>query len=320
MKKNNEPTVIQSLYKACEKEVKASESRSVRNKLSDRDIRRAKLEITSCLARRVKPRLSDLKDLINETKAGCQQISTSTLSRQLSANGIICTHKHGDYPANVDLPKWLAKRRGFCDKFKKRDKSLILMGDEAFFSLHEKQRLNEKTWSVSEHRPDIVYERRPIRTRVTVWGATGLNYCSPLIIFEHGMYLNGEEYAAMMDAKVLPALNAFNQDLTLLEDNCTIHNTPEAQDAFDGSNVIHEFLPARSADISWQEKVWANMATILYDGGNKQYSNKHELMEALQAAWKDLTSNDDYRRRLVVKGEAACKKIIDNQGFRIHWD
>ena len=249
MKRNNEPTIIQSLCESCEKEVKASEARSIRNKLNDRDIRRTTLEITSCLARRTKPRLADLRDLINETKAGCQQISVSTLIRHLSANGITCTYKRGDYPADVDLPKWLAKRRGFCGKFKKRDKSFILIGDEAFFSLHEKQRLCEKTWSVSGHRPDVVYERRPVRTRVTVWGATGLNYCSPLIVFEDGMYLNGEDYASMMNAKVLPKLDKYEQDLTLIEDNCTIHDTPEAQEAFDGSNITHEFLPPRSPDI-----------------------------------------------------------------------
>ena len=134
------------------------------------------------------------------------------------------------------------------------------------------------------------------------------------------MYLNGEDYASMMNAKVLPKLDKYEQDLTLIEDNCTIHDTPEAQEAFDGSNVTHEFLPPRSPDISWQEKVWANMAAIAYDGGKKRYSNKRELIDALQAAWKNLTSNDDYRRRLVVKGEAACRKIIDNQGYRIHWD
>jgi len=77
-------------------------------------------------------------------------------------------------------------------------------------------------------------------------------------------------------------------------------------------------MPPFSCDISWVEKVWANLGTRIYSRGRK-YAKKAELIRVLHDVWERLVGDVNYRRRLIAEGEAACRKIIDNERYRIHW-
>lgn len=151
MKRERTGNPIANLYDQCEKATSSSASRSIRNKLSDRDLRRAKFTIQRDKAKRIKPTLGEMTELINDTKDYPMKVDQSTLSRHLHRVDVERNSKKGDFPDNVDLPRWLARRRSFCDKFKKLDKSDIIVGDEAFFGLAARQRMHEKDWQIDGH-------------------------------------------------------------------------------------------------------------------------------------------------------------------------
>ena len=105
----------------------------------------------------------------------------------------------------------------------------------------------------------------------------------------------------------------------MFEDNWGVHKNEYAVNLFRENRIERDFIPTYSPDISWQEKAWANLASRVYAGGRK-FTDKAELTTVLKRERETLATNADYRRRLVVQGEAACRKIIDNQGYRVHWD
>ena len=123
----------------------------------------------------------------------------------------------------------------------------------------------------------------------------------------------------MMDRDVIPILEGIGTGVTLIEDNWPTHKTEQGEINFRHHHVIHKFLPPWSPDLSWIEKVWANLARRVYANG-RVYRSKEELTTVLKAEWELLVGDFDYRRRLVVQAEAACKKVIEHQGYRVHWD
>ena len=307
------------LYLASEEAAKSSAARSIRNKLTERDLRRARLLTLRSTQQGSRITLDEIAADINDVKEGVRKVHKSTLCRHLGEVGIRYSPSKGDYPEGIDLPRWLAQRRGFCDRLKKMPKEGVLFGDEAFFGLTRRAHTNELRAHVDGH---AAFPRRhavQVDCRVAVWGAVGLDLYTPIAINEDGMYLNAEEYARIMDSMIIPALRQYDGNVVLFEDNCSIHGTENVRNLFRDNEIDHRFLPPYSCDIfSWVEKVWANVGERVYRGG-KKYGNKDELTRAVHNEWERLVGDDDYRRRLVMEGQAACKKIIDSQSYRVHW-
>ena len=139
------------------------------------------------------------------------------------------------------------------------------------------------------------------------------------MIFEDGQFLNGAEYARMLDGNVLPALGAKRHPLSLCQDNCSIHTCNATREVLDQYKVTLIRLPPLSPDLNWMEKAWANLADRVYEGGRK-YANKRALMAALTNAWVAMASDNEYRRRLIVQAETAYKKVMEEAGYLVHWD
>jgi hypothetical protein len=68
------------------------------------------------------------------------------------------------------------------------------------------------------------------------------------------------------------------------------------------------------------EKVWANMNEIIYEHNTRTFSSKESLEEAVQKAWAKTAGSKKFRAALLERYREACKKVVDAQGYRVHWD
>ena len=123
-----------------------------------------------------------------------------------------------------------------------------------------------------------------------------------------------------MDSVIIPYLCQDKKKIvTLYEDQASIHTAEQTKQLFEDNNIDHRDFPQYSPGMSSQEKVWANLGARLY-ADEREYKSKEELTLALNREWENLVGDASYRRRLVNQGEEACKKVIENQGYRVHWE
>lgn len=196
----------------------------------------------------------------------------------------------------------------------------LVMADEAFFGLKRKVRVQKKNWHITgAPRREVKYEKRRAQDLVTVWGGLGLGRHTPLSVFEHGQFINGEELRRMLDQNVVPALGLLQPPTILGEDNLLAHHQEDTEQLLEDNDIKHMFLTVFSGDLNWMEKVWANLGDIVYEGG-KAYASKSELIAALEHAWATLTHSSQYKQGLLAGWRGACKKVLANEGKRVHWD
>jgi hypothetical protein len=163
-------------------------------------------------------------------------------------------------------------------------------------------------------------EKQGSADRVTVYGALGLDKVTRLIVFKDGKQLDGESYRRMMDSKIVPSLARCNPPIKYLDDRYSCHIQDFTEDILDDNGIEHGTLVEYSCDLNWMEKVWANLAEIVYQHGTYQFTSKDDLEEALQAAWAKTAGSKKWRAALLEKHRAACKKVVDAKGYRVHWD
>jgi hypothetical protein len=320
-KPSNEPTPIETLKNKCQEAVDSCERQGRRNKLSQRDMTHLRVESRNAYYQRKSLSIEALTQEANRTKTGPARVSTSTVWRSLDKLGLACDLRKGSLPrelAPARVPRWLAQRRSFCTQFRKQDIDHLLMADESFFGFSRKMSKWTKEIHPTEAKLTAKYEPYGANRRVTVWGAVGFNYYTDIFIFEHGKYLNGQEYAELMDNHVLPDLRALQGKVSLIEDNCRIHIDKRVKAVWQASGLEHRFLGPYWHDLNWQEKVWAHVKQEVYKGRSRTFTTKDELEAAIRRAWTKVVSNDDYRRRLVVEYMAVRKSVFDAQGFLVH--
>lgn len=294
-------------------------ARGKKNKLSKRDIRSLILAIKRNQSEHRKTRLYRLTEQANALREGADKVHRTTVSRQLKQAGYCYDRAVGNWPDVKNPSKWLRQRRGFAKVFKSNDKSCILMTDESFFGLKRKVRTNEREWHESGHRMMRLHEPMKPQNRVSVWAAIGLKYWTPLFIFDDGRWLSRNDYGRIIDSFLLPRLAAIPGVPQIGEDQATYHVGEQIDHLFTDNNVKRFFFPAHSPDLNWIEKAWANLADRVYRD-DREYSGKDELIAALNREWNAMASNQEYRQALVAQAQRACRKILRNGGYRVHWD
>ena len=80
-----------------------------------------------------------------------------------------------------------------------------------------------------------------------------------------------------------------------------------------------KYPPGYSGDAVRIEKFWANLGDRVYREG-RVFSTKEELMKAIEKETLVLIADQDYLMRFAIAEEGACRKIIQQRGYRIHWD
>lgn len=258
---------------------------------------------------------------INLAKSGYNKVSKTTVYNHKSLSGIASGTGEKKWPAKVTparLPTWLRQRRGFCKIYKCNDKELIMMEDEAFFGLERKYCLLK-----SEIYPEGWAQGRShipqgAAKRIAVYGALGLNFVAPLAVDQRGQQFSSATFLQTITPKVLPFFAAIN-GLTLCTDKAPFHTSEETTWEIDEVWKIKRFImKGYWHDLNWMEKVWANLKDKVYKDGRK-YEDKDTLEETVRTEWENLTSDFEWRRRLICCFEQACKSVLDNAGKYVHW-
>lgn len=311
---------IAQLDKHCTRVIQADVARGKKNKLSERDLNRVTINAKRQYNTGFKISLDPILEDINSTKIEDAQISKPTLSRHLRKANIVYSKECKSLPRGLRptaVPRWLAKRRSFTKRLKGCPKANLFNADESYFGFSRKTRMNAREL----HPLGVRHPKKPAKfgteKRVTVWAAIGIDCYSQLCVFEHGKQLNGKDYVEMLKNNVFPDIVRGRKDVQMIDDGASIHWTVEANALFEKYNVKRIKTPPYSCDAVWIEKFWANLADIVYEG-NKTFTNKSDLIQALHIAYAQLTQDDDYLRRLVVAGEGACRKIYKECGYLVH--
>lgn len=299
------------------------EAQGKKHKLSARDIRHAKYMIGAATSKDQPINLAQMAATINSTKEGTSRVDKSTIARHLSKVGITCDASVGNIPRELkseDLPSWLARRRSLALKLKKGWYKKVMMADEAYFGLKQKVHIRQRQWHLPGRKRVVQREKQGTQDRVTVYGAMGLEKFTPLEVFMDGKQLNGEAYRRMMDQDVLPALARCDPPTEYMDDRYQCHIQGDTEDLFTDNDIKHSTLVEYSPDLNWMEKVWANMAEVVYEHNTRSFTSKQALVEALQAAWAKTAGSKKFRAGLLEQYREACKKVVDAQGYRVHWD
>jgi transposase len=194
------------------------------------------------------------------------------------------------------------------------------MADEKFFYLTPKgtrysKRLHPHGVATMAINPGKHHDSR----RVTVWAALGLEGYTQIYILKSGKYLTGKDYQEILSNGALRDMAVFSPQVELAEDNVSIHKTEEVQEVYAKAGVKHTFLFPYCPDLDWMEKAWANLGDRVYEQGRIVFKNKEDLIKAIQAAWLAMAGDWGYRRKLFASFQGACKAIMDNQGYMVHW-
>lgn len=313
---------IKTLYEQSVKYAEISSRRSKRNKLSDRDVRHASILMTRSESNNEKITLLPVLDTLNMNRKQEDKVSRQTLSRKLKASDIQYSSPPASVPREVkpaDLPRWLRRRRGWSAKFIKSNTDDVIMVDEALFGFRKRIHMREKLWCIRGRKRAPKYIRKAKGGRVSVFAGCGPKYFTNIYIFKSGNFLTEDDYAKIMDNGVYNEMLA-NDVHIIYSDNCSIHKGEKNECVYMqySSRICRKFLIEYSPDTNWQEKVWANMNDIVYEK-KKEYDSIDKLTEAIQAAWFQLMTQENYRNRLADDAKQACRKIINTQGYLVHW-
>ena len=76
-------------------------------------------------------------------------------------------------------------------------------------------------------------------------------------------------------------------------------------------------MPKSSSDMAEGEKAWANIKDSVYRD-NSPYTTKEEHAPKVRAAWLEVLTTEDHKRRLAGEAREACKQCIKKRGYEVH--
>jgi hypothetical protein len=118
-----------------------------------------------------------------------------------------------------------------------------------------------------------------------------------------------------LSVDVFPWMQSQN-GILVVEDKASWHISKYTKEEVAIYNIPTYTLKGYWKDLNWMEKVWSNLKDKVYVNG-KKYQTKAELVTAIRAEWEVLMSDCDYRRRLIVAFEQACRDVIENRGYYV---
>lgn len=147
---------------------------------------------------------------------------------------------------------------------------------------------------------------------VMVWGAIGYLKKRPLSFISTRM--DAKQYQEMVGLH-FPAygIECAGQGWKFQQDNAPIHVARSSRTYFEEHGVsLFENWPSKSPDMNIIENVWSILARKVYEGG-RQYNNKNELKEAIEASWENIHQDqiqslyDSLPRRILALHDAKGK-------------
>lgn len=147
---------------------------------------------------------------------------------------------------------------------------------------------------------------------VMVWGAIGYLKTMPLSFISTRM--NAQQYQQLV-GPYFPAygFECAGSNWKFQQDNAPIHVAKSTLADFEQRGMrLFSNWPAKSPDMNIIENLWSILARKVYENG-RQYNNKDELKEAIEAAWQNIEQAkiqslyDSLPRRIIALHDAKGK-------------
>ena len=176
------------------------------------------------------------------------------------------------------------KRRAFCSYWRRQ---IIAKTDKIVFSDEHTICTNDfscRTMYAKSVKDVVTRERMRKHNipHIMVWGAIGMNWRSPLVMFEGT--LCGERYIRLCLSKV--AVDLVTKQLTLQQDGARPHVKKCVKTYCERKNLqVLENWPPYSPDLNPIEQLWAELDRRIAEKGPETLD---ELKEAAKRAWQEV--------------------------------
>ena len=191
----------------------------------------------------------------------------------------------------------------------------IIFSDESTFIVCENGR---KLWRIPGECLETDYvqlEQHP--RQIMVWGAIGVGYKSPLLVFEGNC--NKESYISLLEENgIIPGLNALfgEREFVFQQDNAPPHVAKQTVDWLQERVHLLTSWPPHSPDLSPVEMMWAITKARVDTTG---VTTKHDLFERVRQVWDEIPQS--FVDNMASSFEARLRTVIRLCGDSLngHW-
>lgn len=150
---------------------------------------------------------------------------------------------------------------------------------------------------------------------VMVWG--GISYYGAIELAFQNQKMTAKSYLSILDSAFPKFQQLFGPlKWTYQQDNAPIHTARIVKDWISKKNVDLLKWPPYSPDLNIMENVWGWLSRKVYEG-DKQYNDKESLIEAIKAAWADISLN--YLKSLYDSMPNRIFELISKNGGSTHY-
>ena len=167
-------------------------------------------------------------------------------------------------------------------------REMLIWCDEVAFPLQRKTLKGE--W-MKKSKPKLIMQKNP-NPKIHIWGAISLIEKSKIYILPCKMTWTSENYKNMLNEILLEFVLKHYKDETFyfIQDTARAHKKHTIT-WMKESIKNYMFLPPKSCDLNPIERIWSIMKDKIY-AGNKIYSNRICLIEAINKVWESLESEE----------------------------
>jgi len=188
------------------------------------------------------------------------------------------------------------------EKLKLRAEKLHFL-DETYFTFQGPKRHCKVWWPKHRKRPTKKIKRPHRQGVIGYVGCIGYNEVPDLVRIEK---LEKEAYCQMLQ-QLLPHGACF------FHDRCSVHTSKYTRKFCQEHGYEVYELPAKACDLNPIENVFGRLKSLVYPH-NVTYRSKQTLDEAVQAGWKVIQEDRQYREHLIKSFAHRLEKVILAKG------
>jgi hypothetical protein len=193
------------------------------------------------------------------------------------------------------------------------DWTKVFFMDEKQWKLDGSVRRGKVLWDIRDGKP-TASQKGGRNDAVQVWGAFSLTSVPPLAPIS--LHFNTDEYISLLAARFLRY--ARSPVPVLLHDRHPAHKSKRTMQWLTLLGIEVITLPPKSPDLNPIENIWGVISRHVFEG-MQTYNSKQTLLEAVKAAWNEVTSNHSFRQNLVDSMTRRLKAVVRAKGGPTKW-
>jgi transposase/arginine repressor len=188
------------------------------------------------------------------------------------------------------------------------DWTKVFFADETQWKLEGPVRRGKVLYDIRDGKP-VATQKGGSRNAVQVWGAFSLTSVPPLAPIS--LHFNSDEYISLLAARFLRYAN--KPVPVLLHDRHPAHTSKRTMQWLTLLGIEVITLPPKSPDLNPIENIWSVLDRHVFEG-LQTYNTKEALLEAVRAAWQQVTSDHSMRKNLVDSMTRRLKAVVRAKG------